>query len=417
MPFLEINRRTFLVGTGVLAALGATAGAVTVTSEELHQAAAQRPHLTGDGILVIVTMYGGNDGLNTLIPYSDNAYHDARGDLAYEPDKVLHLDETLGLNPAMTQLRDLWDDGSLAVIRGVGYPQPDHSHFRSMDIWQTASPGSAVPSGWIGRWLDSTGADPLRAVSIGPVLPMLAVGEKTTAAALNPSGRGLPGPVVARLAALGRHDPSDSESEQLVCGSYLSEQKAGREFASVRSARRGSDGEAGRAAGQQRKSAASGHGNALAAQLDAVSRCIKAGAPTQVYSVSVGGFDTHADERGTQEQLLGEVDSALGAFCKDMATDQRGRDVVTMVYSEFGRRVRANASQGTDHGTAGPVFVTGTPVKGGFYGDEPSLTALDNGDLKTTTDFRDIYAELLSVGLGSDPTHAVGGQRMPIGFL
>ncbi len=136
-----------------------------------------------------------------------------------------------------------------------------------------------------------------------------------------------------------------------------------------------------------------------------------------MYSVSVGGFDTHADERETQERLLGEVDSALSAFCKDMATDPRGKDVVTMAYSEFGRRVRANASEGTDHGTAGPVFIAGAPVRGGFYGDEPSLTDLDNGDLKATTDFRDIYAELLGVGLGSDPTPAVGTGRRPVGFL
>ena len=155
MPFLEIDRRTFLVGTGVLAALGVAAGATTVTWDELHQAAVQRPRIVGDGILVLVTMYGGNDGLNTLIPYADNAYHDARSELAYSPEQVLQLDDSLGLNPAMKGMHDLWGDGSLAVVRGVGYPQPDHSHFRSMDIWQTASPGSAVTSGWIGRWLDA----------------------------------------------------------------------------------------------------------------------------------------------------------------------------------------------------------------------------------------------------------------------
>ncbi len=410
MPFLEIDRRTFLVGTGVLAALGVAAGATTVTWDELHQAAVQRPRVVGDGILVLVTMYGGNDGLNTLIPYADNAYHDARSELAYSPDQVLQLDHSLGLNPAMKGMHDLWDDGSLAVIRGVGYPRPDHSHFRSMDIWQTASPGSAVTSGWIGRWLDATGDDPLRAVNIGPVLPMLAIGTRTTAAALNPSGHELASPVVARLASLGAHDPADSVGQQQVCESYVAGQKAAQQFSSIRSST--GSGTTRAAGGRSGK-----HGDALAAQLDAVSRCIKAGVPTRVYSVSVGGFDTHADERETQERLLGEVDSALSAFCKDMATDPRGKDVVTMAYSEFGRRVRANASDGTDHGTAGPVFIAGAPVRGGFYGDEPSLTDLDNGDLKVTTDFRDIYAELLGAGLGSDPTPAVGAGRRPVGFL
>ena len=132
-------------------------------------------------------MYGGNDGINTVIPYADNAYHDARPELAYAPGDVLHLDGQLGLNPALKGLAQQWNSRKLAIVRGVGYPQPDHSHFRSMDIWQTASPSEPVSTGWIGRWLDATGNDPLRAVNIGSVLPPLAVGEKCTAAALTAS--------------------------------------------------------------------------------------------------------------------------------------------------------------------------------------------------------------------------------------
>lgn len=139
--------------------------------------------------------------------------------------------------------------------------------------------------------------------------------------------------------------------------------------------------------------------------------------PTRVYAVQLGGFDTHADERGTQQRLLQTFDDALTPFLQQMAGDRRGRNVVVLAYSEFGRRVKANASQGTDHGTAGPVFVAGAPVKGGFYGDEPSLTDLDNGDLKPTTDFRDVYYELLAQTLQSDPTPAVGSGRRALGFL
>jgi uncharacterized protein (DUF1501 family) len=158
-------------------------------------------------------------------------------------------------------------------------------------------------------------------------------------------------------------------------------------------------------------------GDSLAAQLDLVARCVKAAVPTRVYMVQLGGFDTHADERGTQQDLLHAVDKAITPFLRDMRTNMYGKNLVVMMYSEFGRRVAANASQGTDHGAAGPVFLAGAHVKGGFYGDEPSLTDLNDGDLKTTTDFRDVYHELLSHTLNSDPTPSIGPGRRDLGFL
>jgi uncharacterized protein (DUF1501 family) len=157
--------------------------------------------------------------------------------------------------------------------------------------------------------------------------------------------------------------------------------------------------------------------DSLEAQLDLVARCVKAAVPTRVYMVSLSGFDTHADERGTQEDLLRSVDQALTPFLRQMRTNSFGKKLVVMMYSEFGRRVAANASQGTDHGSAGPVFLAGAPVKGGYYGDEPSLTDLNDGDLKVTTDFRDIYHELLSKTLESDPVPSIGPGRRNIGFL
>ncbi|WUM19196.1 DUF1501 domain-containing protein [Williamsia herbipolensis] len=406
-PRMQVDRRRFLIGSSVVAALGVAGGATAWSVEELTATAVEHPRADGDGVVVIVTLYGGNDGINTVIPYSDNAYHDARPELAYAEDDVLHLDGQLGLNPAMTGLHDLWGAGSLAIVRGVGYPKPDHSHFRSMDIWQTASPSEPVHTGWIGRWLDATGDDPLRAVNVGSVLPSLAVGERATAAALNTSGTPLAAASVATLAALGARSASDSAAESMVCASYAAEKVASGTFSPLLGGSSSRGGTGGRGHG----------GQSLADQLAVVGRCVKAGVATRVYSVQLGGFDTHADERGTQQKLLGELDAALSGFLADMRTDPRGRDVVVMAYSEFGRRVRANASEGTDHGTAGPVFVAGAPVRGGFYGDEPSLTDLDVGDLKVTTDFRDVYAELLARGIGTDPTPAVGAGRKPVGFL
>lgn len=389
----ELNRRKFLIASAGVSAAGLLSSAA-IGWPDLLRAAKDRPLPDGAGVLVIATLYGGNDGINTLIPYADNAYHDARPELAYAPGDVLHLDQQLGLNPAMKGLAGLWNQRRLAIVRGAGYPKPDHSHFRSMDIWQTASPAEPVPTGWIGRWLDAGGDDPLRAINIGAVLPPLAVGARCTAAALAPGGApGRAQPFDTVMTALGDDDPDDTPAMAAVCKAYRAARTADTALTPI-------------------KPAATEH-NSLAAQLDMVAQAIKARVPARVYTVQLGGFDTHAGERGTQQRLLQTFDAAASAFVQQMA----GRNVVLMAYSEFGRRVRANASQGTDHGTAGPVFVAGSPVRGGFYGDEPSLTDLDNGDLKYTTDFRDIYHELLAQALGADPAPSVGAGRRSLGFL
>jgi uncharacterized protein (DUF1501 family) len=393
----EINRRRFLIASAGVGAAGLLSTAVAVEWPDLMRAARDRPLPEGAGVLVLVTLYGGNDGINTLIPYGDDAYHDARPDLAYAQGDVIHLDERLGLNPAMKGLAQLWGRRQLAIVRGVGYPKPDHSHFRSMDIWQTASPAEPVSTGWIGRWLDATGDDALRAVNIGPVLPPLAVGEKCTAAALLPGGA--PGKAEQFddvMGALGVDDADDTPAMAAVRKAYRAARTANTAFESV-------------------KPAAQGH-NSLAAQLGVVAAAVKARVPTRVYTVQLGGFDTHADERETQQRLLQTFDEAVGSFLAQVADP----NVVVMAYSEFGRRVHANASAGTDHGTAGPVFVAGAPggpVKGGFYGEEPSLTDLDNGDLKFSTDFRDVYHELLVKTVGTDPAPSVGAGRRALGFL
>jgi uncharacterized protein (DUF1501 family) len=394
----EINRRRFLFASAGVGAAGLLSTAVAVNWPDLMRAAQDRPLPANAGVLVIVTLYGGNDGVNTLIPYGDNAYHDARPELAYAPGEVIQLDEQLGLNPAMKGLAQLWNQRRLAIVRGVGYPRPDHSHFRSMDIWQTASPAEPVSTGWIGRWLDATGDDPLRAVNIGPVLPPLAVGEKYTAAALSAGAAlGKAERFDAITAALGNDDPRDTPAMAAVCKAYRAARTTDETFASVKPSDEGP--------------------NSLAVQLSLVANAVKARVPTRVYTVQLGGFDTHANERATQQRLLKTFDEAAARFLQEMAGDPYGKNIVLLAYSEFGRRVRANASAGTDHGTAGPVFVAGGPVKGGFYGEEPNLTDLDNGDLKFTTDFRDVYYELLARTVGTDPAPSVGAGRRSLGFL
>jgi uncharacterized protein (DUF1501 family) len=417
------SRRRFLFAAGAAAVATTAAG---IGWAELAERTRTDPLPPGAGVLVVVTLYGGNDGLNTLVPAADPAYQNARPDLAYAPSDVLDLGEGLGLNPGMKGLKAQWDAGRLAVVRGAGYPKPDHSHFRSMDIWQTASPDHPSSSGWIGRWLDTHGRDPLLAVSLEPVLPPLMAGASTAGAALPLRGLSFPGgPLGTAFAAMGAPSAGEPELQAYAARSvtdlHRTADTLGPALANT-DATPAADHPP--VAGGASESLAPGggapeaEGGALAAQLAVVARCVERAAPSRVYSVSLGGFDTHADERGTQQRLLTEVDAAVSGFLTRMATTDRGRDVVVLVYSEFGRRVMANANEGTDHGTAGPVLVAGSRVKGGFVGAQPSLTDLDNGDLRFKIDFRSVYGTLLQDWLGTPPSAIIGGGSFPrIGFV
>jgi uncharacterized protein (DUF1501 family) len=413
----EFNRRKFLLASAGAGAAGLLSGVVSCSWSDLQRSMEENKLTDGSGVLVIVTLYGGNDGLSTVIPYTDNAYYDARPDLAYAPKDVLPLDDQLALNPAFEGLSQVWNDRKLAIVRGVSYPKPDRSHFRSMDIWQTASPTEPVSTGWIGRWLDATGDDPLRAINIGAVLPLLAVGEKHTASALAGDSAPVPNEIAGTLTALGKEAPDDSDQVAAICTAYRSTQAFGEAVTPILGTSASTVMIDPSAGGLTSTAPAEGAPNPLANQLNVVAKCVKAGLATRVYTVALGGFDTHADEREPQQRLLGVLDEAVTPFLQEMSTDRYGKNVVVMIYSEFGRRVAANASQGTDHGTAGAVFVAGAPVNGGFYGDQPSLTDLNDGDLKGTIDFRDIYHELLTKTINTDPEPSVGSGRRDIGFL
>lgn len=414
-----VTRRKFLAVSGVAGAGVLLAGGTTIGLADLlaHRDPGRPPAKT----LVLITLYGGNDALNMVVPYADPAYRQARSDLAYEEKDVHVLGDGLALNPSMSGLAGLWKDKRLAVVRGVGYPKPDHSHFRSMDIWQSGSPDHPADTGWLGRWLDATGHDPLKAVSLGATLPPLLAGAKGAGSAL-PNGRlGVSATLSRHVSALARGQQGEPPMQAAVATSdaglltlqhRLGPAVDGTSTAHVPSASPDpSDQE------EKSKGASAGGQSQLAEQLSVVARCIVAGVPTQVYAVSLGGFDTHADEKGTQSRLLGELDTAIAGFLKTMGSHPAGRDVVVATYSEFGRRVKANASQGTDHGTSGVMFVAGQPVRGGFYGDQPSLTSLDDGDLKVTTDFRAVYGELLTRVLQTDPHKVLSTVPAALGFL
>jgi uncharacterized protein (DUF1501 family) len=427
----RLTRRQFItgaVGAGAVGAVGLTLARHPI--ESVLSGSGASGSTPRDATLVLCTLYGGNDGLNTVIPYQDGNYLGGRGQLAYQPHEVIALEDGLALHPNLTGLKKLWDAGHLAIVRGVGYPNPSFSHFRSMDIWQTGVAETSVTTGWLGRWLDATGTDPLRAVSAGPNLPVALTGERAQAAAVLPGSMRLPGSAQERSAfaameAAARGDAplqaavaqsgADMLRVQRTLEPVLEQPRPARVAGSARTSSTSGRGAAGDGAAGA-ATAAGGRGQ-LGTQLDIVSRLIKAGVPSKVYAVSLGGFDTHANEKQTQARLLGEVDQAISGFVGDLEHDRRGQGAVVVVYSEFGRRVSANASGGTDHGSAAPVFVAGPLVKGGFYGEEPSLMNLDSGNLRFTTDFRSVYATVLEKVVGVDPKVALGRTFPSLDFV
>lgn len=406
-----LTRRKFLQLTSGAIAVGAAAPLLSIN--EIAQAAIDRPMPPGTPILVIVTLYGGNDGLNTVIPYTDPIYFASRPDISYKPETLLPLDSELALNPAMKGIKALWDQKKVAIVRGVGYPNPDRSHFSSMAKWQTASPIKNVNTGWLGRWIDTQEEDPMLAISLGSVLPPLLAGAKRSGSALPLGGLVIPrGSLATECLKLSKVSKQDSK---LMAAAATSMRNLFSISTNVQPLLK-------KPAPTPIDLPTINGGNAggdsnLAQQLDVVAKLIAAGSPTKIWSVSLGGFDTHANEANAQAALLGAVSDSLSRFMSQMKTTSRSNDLTVMVYSEFGRRVIGNASQGTDHGTSGPMFMIGNSVKGGFYGEQPSLKNLYKGDLAVTTDFRDVYATVIEKVLKSPVEPTLGKWAGRINFL
>lgn len=405
-----ITRRKFLTLTSGVA-LGAAVPLLSL--QDIAQAAIDRPLPANTPILVAVTLYGGNDGLNTLIPYSDSLYFSSRPDISYPAEKLLQLDSSLALNPSMTGIKSLWDEKKVAIIRGVGYPKPDRSHFSSMAKWQTGNPVSHISSGWLGRWIDTQPTDPMLAISLGSVLPPLLAGAKKSGSALPLGGLVIPtGQLAADCTKLSTASSSDSKLMALAANTMKNLFNISDSISPILKKN---------VPGSAVELPTINGGNAggdtnLSQQLDIVAKLIDAGAPTRVWSVSLGGFDTHANEANAQAALLGVVSDSITRFMTQLKSTTRSRDVVVMVYSEFGRRVVGNASQGTDHGTSGPMFIIGANIKGGFYGDQPSLSKLVDGDLAVTTDFRSVYATILEKVLKAPPERILNGWKKKVPF-
>lgn len=398
-----ITRRQFLKATGA-GALGAAA--TSLTMEDIANAAITRPLPLGTPILVVVTLYGGNDGLNTVVPATDPMYRSLRPGIAYSENEVLPLADGLFLNGSMTGMHSLWNKNQVAIVRGVGYPNSDRSHFTSMAIWQSGILGAAK-TGWLGRWVETQPQDPLLAISLGSVLPPLLAGTKRSGSVLPLGGLKVPtGSLASDCMKLSIESKNDNLLQSMAAQSMRDLFTVSGDITPILKVPAPAAPDLPTAIGGN----AGGDTN-LTQQLDIVAKLVSAGAPTRVWSVSLGGFDTHANEKGAQSILLGVVSQGISKFMSQMRATNRGNDVVVLVYSEFGRRVKANASEGTDHGTSGPVFVLGSRIKGGLYGEQPSLSNLKNDDLAVTTDFRDIYASLLEKVLGTPAERILGNWK------
>jgi uncharacterized protein (DUF1501 family) len=354
-----LTRREFLQATGVAAA-GLAA----------RPARAASPR---DRVLVVIQLSGGNDGLNTVVPFRDAAYYSARPVIAVQPRHVLTLGaDRPGFHPSLRPLMGLWESGRMAVINGVGCPNADRSHFRALEMWHTAAEAGEETCGWISRCFD--GRKPALGVSVGMEAPQAL------------KGRGMTGIHLSENPAMFQAEGDAGEVAQAAleksCDLLRRAGSSGAEYPGTR----------------------------FATGLKRIAALIDGNLGARVYHHDITGFDTHANEPVTHARLWTEVSEGLRAFFADLEARGLGGRVMAMGFSEFGRRVAENGAFGTDHGAASPMFLWGGPVRGGFYGELPNLTDLDFGDLKCTTDFRSVYATVLDGWLGRNHVAVLGRE-------
>ena len=399
------SRRDFLarglygigLGAGLPLFLDRTSAALTAqalqgTSVEAHP----------DRILVVLELSGGNDGLNTVVPYADPAYHKARPRIGIAAEDVLKVHDGFGFHPSLVGFERLFKDGKMAVVHGCGYDRPSLSHFSSMSYWHTGVPNAGEPLGWLGRLADDR---------LDPSTRNLIVNLGTSQSLAVRSGKH--SPLVFDDPARFRRDGTD-EQKRVMAGlagpGGTASANATLDFlgATARNAADSSD-FVRQASAAYRTPVDYGIGNAFGGGLQRVAALIAAGMKTRIYYVVYQGnaFDTHVQQGDVHSRLLMYTADAVRAFIDDVARLGRADDVSVLMFTEFGRRVEENGSLGTDHGTATPMFLFGKQVKGGFYGQPPSLTDLADGNLKMTTDFRRVYATAIKEWLGYDDTAAV----------
>src|SRR5712692_218863 len=405
---MSISRRDFLVRSAGFVTVSAMVPRWSVTGarnfeESLGSAYPGRT-------LVVLELMGGNDGLNTVVPYADNAYSQVRSRIGIPAGSILQLDSKLGLNgmtvnggtkPAMGGLKALWDANRVALVEGIGYPNSSLSHFTSRDIWHTADPTLAQRNGWLGRFLDAyvgNNSNPLVCSAVSNALPRTLLASKVSvpsfvsiASYSYPTDGAYPGDKSNQINTFVAEGADQYEIENTV------EQVSALSGVAISSSTTLQSVGSGYVAGGQYPSGSLGAGLQLIAEI------INAGVGAQILYITYGGFDNHAGENNDHDPLLKTVSDGIKALFDDLDAHGKSHNILFMSWSEFGRRVADNASLGTDHGTSAPHFVVGNAVKPGIYGTAPSLTQLDsNGNLLIQNDFRSYYGTILSDWLGAD---------------
>jgi uncharacterized protein (DUF1501 family) len=426
----EFLRRTVLGSSLAWTVPAFLANTFTALQSEAADSAIQTPTGKDATILVVLQMAGGNDGLNTVVPYANDFYHRARPHIGRKPEDVLKINGDIGLHGAMKGFKELYDAGQLSIIQGVGYPNPNRSHFRSTEIWQTASDADKIEKyGWLGRYFDNAcaGADPAVGVTIGNQLPEAFFAAK-------PTGICFSNPQNYRFMANGAAmEESYKKLNELEMSRPQPDDNSGGSIASLPAgmpmtggravdfitrtaldAQHSSDEIRGIAARMQ--SQAEYPPSQLGGSLKLVARLIGGGLPTRIYYVSQGGYDTHTNQLASQQRLLGDLAQCVKAFTDDLKAQGNLPRVLVMTFSEFGRRVTENANGGTDHGAAAPLFVIGNKVNAGLLGRYPSLAPADlfEGDIKYNVDFRSVYAAVLENWLKTRSTPILGRQFTPL---
>lgn len=395
----ELSRRDFLKSSAIIAVgVAAPPWLASIAKADVFRLA-KGGVIDPDNILVVCQLSGGNDGLNTVIPWSNADYYQYRPTLAVPEAQVLKLNEQIGLHPSLAGFEKLYKSGKLAIVQNVGYPNPNRSHFRSMEIWQTANPDMPEQYGWLGKFID----EQTEKGSTNPVLALELGRTRSTAV----RGKTASVPCFASLADV-KALVGDEDAERFL--REIQGAGGGADAASVRKATKS----ALDAMAELNKSI-DGYtskfqyaGDAFGQGFKQIAQLIATSPKTRVLYFSGGGFDTHSRQADTQSRLLRGLGDAISTFMDEMQSLGKADKVTVMVFSEFGRRVKENGSQGTDHGAAAPMFVVGGRVKGGLIGDVPDLTNLDRGDLKWRTDFRQVYATMLDDWMGAESEEIFG---------
>ncbi|MCG9895061.1 MAG: DUF1501 domain-containing protein [Fimbriimonadaceae bacterium] len=406
---MNVTRRELLKAGGVLSVGLMTPPWLAKVAQADMLRMTRGGKLDPEAVLVVIQLSGGNDGLNTVIPTYSPEYYKMRPSLAIDKESVLPLADGLGLHPAMNGFHELWNRQQLAIIQNVGYPNRNRSHFRSMDIWQTASPDDRFTTGWIGRHFDITleqgPMDPVSAIGLSTERPRSLLGEKATI------------PCFGSLADI-HNMVGNPETAKLLRDVQGSPAAAGTATRAVQDASLAAL--ASITALQEKLKAYEPKGeyadDPFGRGFKQIAQLVAASPQTRVIYFSAGGFDTHSRQADAHAKLLKGLSDASRTFLDEMTAIGKADKVVVMVFSEFGRRTYENGTAGTDHGAAAPVFLLGPRVKGGLYGANPDLKDLYDGDIKFKTDFRSVYATALDDWLGGDSKDVLGESfsRLPV---